>query len=587
MSGFWKLLVATLGLGLTVATSAAPAPAIKNSDCLQCHGDKTLTKDEPNGKTRSMFVDEARFKLSVHGTNACMNCHSDLTSKHPDDNVAAKVVQCARCHEKQSETYQASVHALALKAGKEGAAACKDCHGSHEILPPTSPASPLHPANLTATCGECHSQAAQDVQQSIHGKAVGQGRREAPTCTDCHSEHRIEQLRIPTSSKIAGQVCSRCHASERMNTKYNLPADRVKTFLESYHGLAAQFGSTRAANCASCHGYHLVLPSADPRSSIHKANLVQTCGKCHPGANENFSRGKVHLNGTGAADIGSRVNRWVRLFYLAMIFMVVGSLLVHNILAWRKKILEIYHTKVRTVVRMNTTQRVQHLILLVSFVILAVTGLALQYPDSWIAWLLGSDETFRRWSHRIAGVVMLVLGGFHVVYVVVTREGRQLLKDFLPAPKDARDLAANARYLLQSRAPKPRFGRFGYAEKIEYWAVVWGTIIMGVTGLMIWFKIDVTRFLPRWAVDVATTVHYYEAILAILAIIVWHFYHVIFDPDVYPFNWAWWDGKVSAHWYREEHPLHDLTQTEPSLPAAGQPANPAGPRDVKPRGESP
>jgi cytochrome b subunit of formate dehydrogenase len=69
---------------------------------------------------------------------------------------------------------------------------------------------------------------------------------------------------------------------------------------------------------------------------------------------------------------------------------------------------------------------------------------------------------------------------------------------------------------------------------MEYWAVVWGTIIMGVTGLMIWFKMDVTHWLPRWAVDVALTIHYYEAILACLAIIVWHFYHVIFDPDVYP-----------------------------------------------------
>ena len=90
---------------------------------------------------------------------------------------------------------------------------------------------------------------------------------------------------------------------------------------------------------------------------------------------------------------------------------------------------------------------------------------------------------------------------------------------------------------------------------MEYWAVIWGTIIMGVTGLVIWFKMDVTKFLPRWAVDVALTIHYYEAILACLAIVVWHFYHVIFDPDVYPLNWACWNGKVSKHWQEEEHPL--------------------------------
>jgi adenylate kinase len=104
---------------------------------------------------------------------------------------------------------------------------------------------------------------------------------------------------------------------------------------------------------------------------------------------------------------------------------------------------------------------------------------------------------------------------------------------------------------------KPRFGRFGYPEKMEYWAVVWGTIIMGVTGLMIWFKLGTTHWLPRWCVDVATTVHYYEAILACLAIVVWHFYDVIFDPDVYPLNRACVDGRVSPQWYADEHPLDE------------------------------
>jgi len=103
---------------------------------------------------------------------------------------------------------------------------------------------------------------------------------------------------------------------------------------------------------------------------------------------------------------------------------------------------------------------------------------------------------------------------------------------------------------------------------MEYWAVIWGTIIMGVTGLMIWFKMDVTRFLPRWAVDVALTIHYYEAILACLAIIVWHFYHVIFDPDVYPLNWACWSGKVSRHWQEEEHPLDAAALAPGAVPSA-------------------
>jgi cytochrome b subunit of formate dehydrogenase len=151
--------------------------------------------------------------------------------------------------------------------------------------------------------------------------------------------------------------------------------------------------------------------------------------------------------------------------------------------------------------------------------------------------------------------VMIVLGLYHVVYLLTTKDGRKLLKDFFPVKKDVADAAANVKYLSGKSPEKAKFGRFGYPEKMEYWAVVWGTIIMGVTGVMIWFKMGVTQYFPRWVVEVATTIHYYEAILACLAILVWHFYHVMFDPDIYPVNLAAWDGKVSEHWLQDEHPL--------------------------------
>ena len=113
--------------------------------------------------------------------------------------------------------------------------------------------------------------------------------------------------------------------------------------------------------------------------------------------------------------------------------------------------------------------------------------------------------------------------------------------------------------------------------------MVWGTLIMGVTGLMIWFKMDITRLLPRWVVDVATTIHYYEAILACLAIVVWHFYHVIFDPDVYPLNWACWKGKVSKCWQEAEHPLDRIPEPDvsPKTDAGASPGQPTA--AVKPR----
>ena len=524
--------IALTGLWLVFATGATAAPAMRDSDCLDCHADNTLTITNVAGREISLFVDKVRLAASVHKTNSCISCHTDITATHPDDNRPAQPINCARCHEQQGESYGASVHGLARKAGHEDAAACVDCHGSHDILPPTSPASPLHFVRQAQTCGRCHVGEARDVAASVHGKAMATGERDAPTCTDCHSEHKIEALKNDSALEIS-EVCSRCHASVYLDDKYNLPADRVKTYLESYHGLAAQNSSVVVANCASCHGYHKILPSSDPDSMINTNNLVATCGQCHPGADKMFVSGKIHEDISAAGnghDLGGRISRWVRRIYLVLIFGVVGAMFVHNALLFHKKVAAHLRASGRPVLRMSLSHRWQHAVLALSFITLAVTGFALKFPDSGLAAMLGSSEPVRRWIHRIAGIVLLLTGLYHLIHVLRTQEGRRLIKDLFPVKKDLADLRCAVRYLAGWSDEKPKIGRFGYAEKMEYWAVLWGTLIMGVTGLMIWFKLDVTRFLPRWAVDVALTIHYYEAVLACLAIVVWHFYHVIFDP---------------------------------------------------------
>ena len=550
-----RLLVIT---AFCLVGQLAARAGLSNSDCLDCHSDKTLAVTNTAGDAKSLFIDPAILTASVHKTNACISCHADATAKHPDDNRILAPVNCARCHGQQGESYGASVHGLARKAGHDNAAMCADCHGSHDILPPTSPASPLHFVRQAQTCGRCHAPEARDVTASVHGKAMATGERDAPTCTDCHSEHKIQALKNNSALAIS-EVCSRCHASVYLDGKYNLPADRVKTYLESYHGLAAQNGSVVVAHCASCHGYHKILPSSDPVSMINTNHLVATCGQCHPGADKMFVSGRIHSdlasNKSAGLDFGSKVNWWVRRIYLGLIFAVVGAMLVHNVLLFHKKVAAHIAASGRPVLRMSLSHRWQHGVLAVSFIVLAITGFALKFPDSGLAHLMGSSEPVRRWIHRIAGVVLLLVGVYHLIHILATKQGRQLVKDLFPVRKDLADVWQGVRYLTGHSNEKPKIGRFGYAEKMEYWAVLWGTIIMGATGLMIWFKLDVTRFLPRWAVDVALTIHYYEAVLACLAIVVWHFYHVIFDPDVYPLNTACWNGRVSEEWQKHEHPL--------------------------------
>ena len=133
--------------------------------------------------------------------------------------------------------------------------------------------------------------------------------------------------------------------------------------------------------------------------------------------------------------------------------------------------------------------------------------------------------------------------------------GRQLVKDLWFRLQDARDVVAVLKYNLGLTPVKPRLDRFSYIEKAEYWALIWGTLVMAATGFAMWFDNSFLDLFGKVGYDVARTIHYYEAWLATLAIIVWHFYFVIFNPDSYPMNTAWFTGMLSEREMEEEHPL--------------------------------
>jgi cytochrome b subunit of formate dehydrogenase/nitrate/TMAO reductase-like tetraheme cytochrome c subunit len=461
--------------------------------------------------------------------------------------------------------YQDSVHGRAVKNGSQTAAVCTDCHGSHEILPANDARSPINKFNVPATCGKCHADVQSVYAQSIHGQAIARGNGLSPVCTDCHGIHTIKAPSDPNSSvseqNLSRTTCASCHQGVRLTQEFGVAGGRVSTYMDSYHGLASQGGSAVVANCASCHGIHNILPSSDPRSTINPANLDATCGQCHKGVTQKFTLNKVHVDvdGGGASDKGSVAVRWVRRFYLPLILLVIGAMFLHNAILWRAKAMARRRAMGPTVVRMTANQRWQHLILLTSFFVLVATGFALKYPDSWFATILGLSERWRGIIHRVAGVLLIGDGIYHIFYVVFTREGRRLILDLLPTPKDALDAWGTMLHSLGLRKERPKYGRFNYAEKAEYWALVWGTALMALTGIMMWAKISVGNLLARWWVDAATAVHFYEAILATLAILVWHFYQVFFDPDVYPMNWAWRDGTMPVEHYKHEHGLDTET----------------------------
>lgn len=574
----------------STGTAKQDAPSL---DCAGCHGSgKTLPYlggGQFHADAHKAYGHGFHARAIQNGRNAasCLDCHSvggDMTTILPASNPRSTINRsniaktCGSCHGSSSVmdgtgisnrpfvSYQESVHARAILHGNPNAAVCTDCHNSHDITPASEAASPIFKANISKTCGQCHSNISAEYNQSVHGEAVARGVSRSPVCTDCHGIHsikpRIDPATAKTSQLLATGSCSQCHEGVALSQEFGVPSGRVTSYQDSYHGLASKLGSKVVADCASCHGIHNILPSADSRSMVNSANLVNTCGQCHPGAGENFVAAKIHLNvplaqdvGANGDDIGAVVNGWVRWLYLWLIGVVIGGMLIHNVLVWRKKALAKRRAEIRSIVRMTGKQRIQHVILLTSFIALVLTGFALKYPESWLAALLVGGESFRRIAHRIAGVVMLAAGLYHVYYLLLTTEGRRALVDMFPRRKDITDFVQSMRYYTIGNSPKPKFAKFNYGEKAEYWAVVWGTIIMGLTGLMVWFKVEVFAFLPRWIMDVALSIHFYEAILATLAIVVWHFYNVIFDPDVYPLNWAVVDGRVSEEFYKEEHEL--------------------------------
>jgi formate dehydrogenase gamma subunit len=210
----------------------------------------------------------------------------------------------------------------------------------------------------------------------------------------------------------------------------------------------------------------------------------------------------------------------------------------------------------KSFVRWALNERVQHWVLAISFAVLVVTGFALKYPDSW--WVrpflaLRWFADFRSLLHRIAGGAFVLLGFYHMFYMLATKRGRGLVKAFRPGLQDLRDLSQNVAYNLGRQKHPPKFGHFSYMEKAEYLALIWGAVIMGVTGLMLWFEGFTLNLFHRWVIDLVTVIHLYEAWLATLAIVVWHFYYVIFNPDVYPLSTGMLDGRITAREMREEH----------------------------------
>lgn len=612
-----KLLNLIFVAGVLVLAAGTASAEIENGDCLDCHDvaageiagayDEALAfsihegmscvdchvsitdlphEDKPASVTCGDCHEQESDDYKWHGMmsrDECddIPCCSDCHGKHdilPSDNKASRVNSlnlpetCGKCHEnldltekyeiligREVEVYQNSIHGKAALGGVYTAATCVDCHSpegsSHRILNAGNPESATNHFNIPNTCGNCHRGIAGDYWEGIHGKSVANGETSAPVCTNCHGEHGIMAATDPRSpvspNRIAQATCEPCHESAYINEKFGISSRKVETWVDSYHGLKSSSGDITVANCASCHGAHRILPQSDQRSLIHPIHLKETCGNCHPGITDAMASTPIHKT---PGEARSPIAGVIANLYLIMIFVVIGGMILHWIIDYRRQLSLV--NRGPQVVRMDNNAIAQHTLLMGSFIVLVITGFSLRFSEAfWVIWLFGWEGGFplRGTLHRWAAVVMIVSSLWHLLFLT-TRKGHRFLRDIVPGMADMKDVIGMLKYNLALSRKRPQFARFSYVEKAEYWALVWGTALMAGTGLFLWFDNMAMTIFPKWVLDVLLVVHYYEAWLAMLAILVWHMYSTILSPGVYPMNPAWYTGKMPLKMYEHEHP---------------------------------
>ncbi len=568
----------------------------KHTACAQCHTDITPGHSgRPCATIATPITVDCSVchaqqvndhSASIHGQLAakgdpdaptCLDCHDQ---HYPQDHLLPSsptfkrnVPQlCARCHRQGEpaarrikkgvpnivESYTESIHGKGLvEAGLVVSAACTDCHTTHRMLPPDDPDSSVNPTHIADTCGRCHNGIEETFKTSIHWPGNADTDRKLPTCEDCHTSHTISRTDVEGFRFKMMNQCGNCHQSE------------AETFFDTYHGKVSRLGSEGAAKCYDCHGTHNILPPDNPESTLSHKNVVKTCGKCHSGAHRRFAGYLTHATHHDP-------KKYPYLFYAFwfMTALLVGTLtfaLLHTFAwlwrLWRTREQWLPHkgdTSGPLYERFTWQQRTMHLVMLLCFFTLALTGMTLKF--SYMGWAVVLSRILGGFLvmgilHRIAAVTLIGLFVFHLVRVWrAKQDSGQSWKDFIFGPNslmfnftDLKQVAQSIKWFL-GRGERPNYGRFTYWEKFDYFAVFWGVFVIGSTGLVLWFPEFFTRILPGWSVNVATIIHSDEALLAVGFIFTIHFFNTHFRPDKFPMDPVIFTGRVSLEELKHDKP---------------------------------
>ncbi len=589
-------------VSLKVEVGDLAASTHKNITCVKCHSDVTIHLSRPcetAGKVDCSACHAAESDIyfaSGHGQayfdkkeNApyCTDCHGSHLVKPKSDESSRTYRSsipklCGECHRKGGKAvegtnlheidafndYSQSVHGRSLaEKGLLSAAVCTDCHTAHSQLKASDPRSSVNPKNIPSTCGNCHKGIYNEYISSDHSYIADKGDVKYPTCETCHTAHNMSEVHKDKFMAEITVQCGKCHSK------------LAETYLETYHGKVYQLGYLQAARCSDCHGAHNILNRHNPKSSIAPQNIVATCQKCHADANKKFTGYLTHATHSNKSKFP-----WLYYTFWAMTSLLVSVFLffgLHTLLwlprsidAMRKKKAHAKDVGEKVYVRRFTrSQSITHIFVIISFLSLAFTGMLLKF--AYMEWakffvkLIGGAY-HAGVIHRFAAVITFGYFSYHVYSLFKLKAEKRLsMMDFIFGKnslmfnvQDIKDFWASVKWFV-GRGSRPSYGKWTYWEKFDYMAVFWGVVVIGSTGLVLWFPVFFTRICPGWLINVAQIIHSDEALLAVGFIFTIHFFNTHLRPEAFPMDTVIFTGKVQIDEYKEDRP-REFEQLEKS-----------------------
>ena len=555
--------------------------------CADCHDQHEIYMvDDPRSKVHVDKLDRTcdrchpGHNATIHRKSGvdprlmtCVACHTGHRTrmKRVEGTVFKEVLAetCKRCHGEVLHQNENLAHGGIMTTDPDGGgASCVECHVYHWDLP-TLPQE--YKRSLSYECLNCHADQNRNYLRSAHGIARRKGHDEAPTCVTCHGDSEVERI----SSRFTGQtiisLCGSCHANNEVTMRFQLNPNVISGYLNTYHGQVYALGyqGREFATCISCHDNHLILPSDNPESTISQQHILNTCGRCHEDVNPNFVKQLQHYD--PMTTVENPILKAIHTFMLWLLGVTLSVFGLHTIL-WLSRALydrikrgpKLKNLLLRRqkYLRFGIYERVLHGMIIISFLMLAMTGLPLKYAHTSASqWIVSNLFGLRTMAilHRIGAGITLGYFTLHLGKIgVILFSGKRKLKEILwgpnsmvPQPNDFKEFAQHVGFFL-GIAKKPQFGRFSYWEKFDYFAVFWGVAMIGLSGLALWFPMFFTRLLPGWAVNAAHIIHSEEALLATGFIFTIHFFNEHLRPENFPFDEVIFTGRIRGDYLFED-----------------------------------